>query len=70
MDSKFSDAYYNRGLIYKNTGKYNEAVKDFGKYISLKPNDPDGYNQRGNCYQALGKNDLAEKDLAKARQLS
>jgi regulator of sirC expression with transglutaminase-like and TPR domain len=37
LNSKYAEAYYLRGLIYKRLGKKNEALKDFNYYLELEP---------------------------------
>jgi len=52
--------------------EYEEAVKKFGKALSLNPDDwymYQTYCKLGICYKALGKNDLAQRDLTKAKDL-
>jgi tetratricopeptide (TPR) repeat protein len=39
-----------RGLYFVKQGYYNEALKDYSKYISLSQNDPQGYYERGIAY--------------------
>ncbi len=50
--------YYNRGLLYAQTGKFNEALTDFNKAIDLKKY-PKAYVARANVYYMI-------KDFPKA----
>jgi tetratricopeptide (TPR) repeat protein len=51
-------SYYNRGLLYAQNGKFNEALADFNKAIALKQY-PKAYVARANVYYML-------KDFSKA----
>jgi tetratricopeptide (TPR) repeat protein len=48
-----SNAYYLRSASYYFLKQLDSALADISKYISLKPNDPDGYNNRGLIYLIL-----------------
>lgn len=61
--------YYNRAVIYYNSGDYNRAVADCNKVLELAPDNAWAYCVRGSCYAALGNNNLAQADFAKARAL-
>ncbi|RPI35513.1 MAG: tetratricopeptide repeat protein, partial [Nitrospiraceae bacterium] len=47
---RFPDAYHNRGIAYANVGKYDEAIEDYDRVISLRPKDPNIYFSRGVAY--------------------
>ena len=47
LDEKNSEAYYNRGVIYKLSSKYQEAINDFNVAISINPNSIDAFQNRG-----------------------
>jgi protein O-mannosyl-transferase len=57
------EGFYNRGGIYLNEGRYKEAINDYTKALSLRPNYPDAYNNRGNAYSRLKEMDLAVADF-------
>ncbi len=65
-DDEAAWALFNRGLAYNATKRHEEALKDFTRYIALKPNDHTGYNDRGNAKVRLGKEEDALLDYAKA----
>lgn len=63
-------AYYNaRGAAWKDQKKYDLAVKDLSKSITLSPNRPEYYNARGMTLRYMKKYDLAIADFNKAIQL-
>lgn len=57
-DAANHKAYYNRGLLYAQNGKFNEALADFNKAIDMKQY-PKAYVARANVYYML-------KDFSKA----
>ena len=59
-------AYMNRGAAHAGMNRLDEAIEDFTKVISLKPETVVAYLARGDCY--LGKGDMmqAEQDYRKA----
>jgi tetratricopeptide (TPR) repeat protein len=69
IDPNFSFAYYNRGSVYNNMGKYNLAIKDLDKAIEINPNYAVGYLGRGITNNNLGEYDLAINDCNKSVQL-
>ncbi len=63
---KASESYTNRGIIYQNSGKWNEALQDFSKAISLDPKNPIVYHNRGVVYKMLGRYQEAISDFNQA----
>jgi tetratricopeptide (TPR) repeat protein len=61
------EAYYTRGLIYRDQKDYPHAIADFSAYIGLNAAKQaylaDGYYQRGYVYNANLEYDKALKDL-------
>ena len=76
IDSAFKDAYNNRGLSYKNLGRYEEAITDFTKAIEIdikvntNPTYKEAYNNRGNLYNNLGRYEEAVLDFDKVIELN
>ncbi|HEC56454.1 MAG TPA: tetratricopeptide repeat protein [Candidatus Syntrophoarchaeum butanivorans] len=68
--NEHAKAYYNRGLVYAEQEKYDEAIKDFDKAIELNPDDAEAYHNRGIAYTKLGEYDEAIKDFDKAIELN
>lgn len=70
-DPQDSYAYYARADIYKNLGKYDEAIKDFTR--AMRVDDPyraptmqEIYCSRGDVYALLGKHYAAIEDYNEA----
>ena len=59
-------AYTNRGGIFREKGKLNEALNDFNKAINLGPATYKDFSNRGVVYNDLGKYQEAANDLKKA----
>jgi tetratricopeptide (TPR) repeat protein len=62
-------AYNNRGILLKETTRYDEMLNDFSKAIALKTDFADAYNNRGNLYNLQQKYKEAIEDFNKAIQL-
>jgi tetratricopeptide (TPR) repeat protein len=61
-------AYFGRGLMYNQTGRFELALKDFNDALRLKPDDRYAHLHRGNAYKALGKYDSAIADYENATE--
>ena len=61
-----ASTYYNRGVAYKNTGRYDRAIADYTKAIKLNPKHAYGYHNRGITYSDKGDYDRAIADYDKA----
>ena len=66
---KFSQ-YYNKGIEYYKEGKYDQAGKEFGKALELKPNHVYAMYGLGNTYYCKAKYDEAVKTYIKAINLN
>ncbi|MCL2049320.1 MAG: tetratricopeptide repeat protein [Defluviitaleaceae bacterium] len=70
LDNNDCDLYYERGLLYAATEKYEKAIEDFNKCADVVPDTvPDSYEiylRRGICYLSVGKEKEAMKDLIKS----
>lgn len=62
--------YSNRGIILSNSGKYERALRDHDKAISLKPDLAQAYINRGNVYHHLRQYQEALQDYHKAMELA
>ena len=60
IDNNCTDAYFNKGLVYANQKKYDEAAKCFEKTIELAPDNPYAYYSLGLTYELQ---DVPEKAL-------
>ena len=70
LDKKNAAAYYNRGLVYLNTEKYQLAIEDFNIAIRLKSDYAEAYSFRGVTYGNLEKYDIALNDLNKSVEIN
>ena len=69
LDSSYADALNNRGITFRELGRFHESIKDLDKAISLKPDFEKAYNNRGNTQRDLQHFDLAIEDYNHAIQL-
>jgi Flp pilus assembly protein TadD len=65
VDDLKSDA-----LKQMQAGKYGEAIDLLNRYISAKPQNPEGYNLRGLSYEKRGLYEMAVYDFRSARKLA
>ena len=63
--SKFSDAYYNRGLVYQSLDKNDEALADFQKAYELDPKFSAALSKQTELLQNLQQFDLALESAGK-----
>lgn len=68
MNPNLAEAYLGRGICYRNTGKYKEALGDFLKYKSMK-NTEEAYTALGNIYLLREEYERAKKILTEGRLL-
>jgi tetratricopeptide (TPR) repeat protein len=69
LNPNYTDAYKNRGIAYREKGKYNRAITDFSTAIDLKPDDAEIYKSRGGAYGNKGNYECAIADSNKAIDL-
>lgn len=62
-------AYNNRGILYRNLGQYERAIKDFDAAIDLEPHSAIAYTNRGVAYDNLGQFKQAIEDYSMAIRL-
>lgn len=66
----YSQAYFQRALLYQMMGKTEEAISDADMVVQLTPNEALGYSLRGALYElGLGDHERAIQDLDKAIEL-
>ncbi|HEY5771040.1 MAG TPA: tetratricopeptide repeat protein [Chitinophagaceae bacterium] len=65
----YKPTYSNRAITLMSLRRYEEAIKDWQRYLSYQPNDPDVTNTIGECYRILGKNQEALGFINTAIQL-
>lgn len=61
--------FVDRGMDNCQSGRYDQALKDFNDALKLKPNDATLITYRGVVYYAKGQNDLAMKDFNRAIEI-
>ena len=61
-----SDGYLNRGEMLLSASKFDDAIADLTKALSLDPKNANALADRGISYVWIDKLDLADKDLAAA----
>ncbi|OPX17648.1 hypothetical protein BXT86_05370 [candidate division WOR-3 bacterium 4484_100] len=61
--------YNNRGIYYAQIQRYDEALADFNRALSLDKNFIAAYNNRGNVYASLGEVDRAITDFTEALKI-
>lgn len=62
--------FFRRGMMYRDMGRYEDAIIDFSKSIELKPENSTYYYFRGNCYEKTGKTSEAEADKEMSKKLN
>jgi len=63
LRKKYSSVYNNRGVIYKNKGMIDRAVRDYDRAIELNPLDANAYCNRAIAYQVRGEHERSLADL-------
>ena len=69
LNSRYTDAYTNRGIAYERTGSYEKAIEDYDNVIALVPKSSTAYNNRGIIHAKKRAYDLAIADFDKAIEL-
>ena len=67
LNYNYADAYYNRGVLYREKGDYKEAIKDNTSTLRINPDKAAAYNNRGISKYFLGLDGCP--DLKKAEAL-
>ena len=62
--------YYNRGVIFSDNKKYNQALNDYSKAIEINPNYLSAYYNRGIAYDNLGQWNNAITDYTRAIEIN
>ncbi len=66
LDAQYADAYYGRGLAYRNLKEYPKAIADLDRALQLNPQFAMAYNNRGNAYYYLKEYPKAIADFDRA----
>ncbi len=64
-----AEAYLNRGVVYLNLNRNKEAIDDFNKTLTIRPDFKHVYLNRGIAYLQINSKEAACKDLQKAYTL-
>ncbi len=57
------------GRIYLQTGRFDDALREFGRALALAPRDPQALNNRGAALLALGQAEAARFDFKRALEI-
>ncbi|MDE5124122.1 MAG: tetratricopeptide repeat-containing serine protease family protein, partial [Trichodesmium sp. St19_bin1] len=68
LNPDYAEAYYQRGNMRLNWGKYQDAIKDYDQVIKILPYSAAAYYQRGFAYRWLGDTSNALNDFSKAAE--
>ena len=60
LNPSYVDARLNRGIIYYNSNRFQEAEQDYNQAIQLDPTNSKAYNNRGRLYHDCRKLAQAE----------
>jgi len=69
IDSTIARAHIDLGVLYADSGRQNDAVKEFKAAIKLSPNDQDPHWRLARLYQAMGKHEEAKAEFEKTKTL-
>ena len=69
-DQNVVEAYYNRGILFLEEKRNDEAVNDFNKVIELEPNYANSYNGKGIIFTNEGKYTEAIREFNKSIKLN
>jgi tetratricopeptide (TPR) repeat protein len=70
LDPSIHELYNNKGILYQNQGRFEEAIPEYTKAIQLKPDYVNAFINRGNAYSALNRNTEAYNDYNQAITLN
>ncbi|MCX6984831.1 MAG: tetratricopeptide repeat protein [Lentisphaerae bacterium] len=62
-------AYYERGMAYVETGRYNDAIKDLTEVLKVRPNMRGALWSRGVAYNKSGNKVYGRRDIEKSAEL-
>lgn len=68
-DWKMTDAYLEKGIIFFEKKKFNEALKIFTLAATVSNTDPDAYFWMGRCYESIGEKEQAAVNYERASAL-
>ena len=68
-DWKMTDAYIEKGIIFFQTKKFDEALKTFTLAATVSNTDPDAYFWMGRCYESMNETEQADVNYERAYAL-
>ncbi len=69
LNPKFTDGFFARAQIYKQTSQFQSAISDYTKVVQLENSNANAFYGRGQSYLELGNYTEAITDLKQAAQL-
>lgn len=69
LNDRLSPVYVTLGIIYRDTGKYEDAIKEFQKALQISPLNSDAHRELASAYEKLGGLEEAEAAYKKAIEL-
>ena len=63
LKSDFTEAYINRGAVFRDVGEFDLAFKDFDTAREMEPKSANMYHERGIYYAKKGEHEKALKDF-------
>lgn len=58
-DNDFISSKFHQGLMFRRTGNFNEAIRQFTRVMEKLPDDKTVYIERGLVYQDMGNHSYA-----------
>jgi tetratricopeptide (TPR) repeat protein len=69
VDPTIAKAHVDLGILYADSGRQEDAVKEFKAAVKLTPNDQDPHWRLARLYQAMGRGEEAKAEFEKTKNL-
>ena len=69
VDPTIAKGHVDLGILYADSGRQEDAVKEFKAAVKLTPNDQDPHWRLARLYQAMGRGDEAKAEFEKTKNL-
>lgn len=66
----YAEAYFNKGIVYSETGRNKKALREYNKAIDINPDDYRFYNNRGYTYHSMEMYYEAIEDFTKSLEIN